>query len=92
MRLRLEYVEFLSGVITKCLLEDKYIITDNPNHTQVRVKNIILEDLEVEEDLDDEVHDILEEYEDELERQDIPYHEMFKLIKAKLIKERGLII
>ncbi len=56
------------------------------------VARTVTEDLQVEDRLNDEVREMLRNLADEMNRQNIQYHEMFKLIKAKLVRERKLIL
>ncbi|OGL49807.1 MAG: hypothetical protein A2161_17790 [Candidatus Schekmanbacteria bacterium RBG_13_48_7] len=56
------------------------------------IEDAIFDDLEVEDKLDEEIREILRNYENEMDKQNIPYHQMFKMIKTKLIKERNLIL
>jgi len=57
-----------------------------------RIIHTIMDDLKVEEDLDAEVRKILEGYAQQMRQQNIAYHDMFQMVKRKLIKERNLII
>jgi hypothetical protein len=57
-----------------------------------RIGRALLEDLQVEDRLNEEVRGILEGLADQMERQNVQYHEMFKLVKAKLVRERRLIL
>ena len=56
------------------------------------VRDLLVEDLSIEDDLDDEVRELLLEYEDEIDKGRLEYHKMFKLVKDKLIRERNLIL
>ena len=57
-----------------------------------RVARALAEDLQVEDRLNEEVREILRGLSEQLERQNVQYHEMFKLIKNKLVRERKLIL
>ena len=46
----------------------------------------------VEDRLNDEVRQLLEEHADKMAGGSVEYHEMFKLVKAKLVRERKLIL
>jgi hypothetical protein len=52
----------------------------------------ITDELQVEDRLNAEVRAMLKAYETEIERGKVDYQKMFTMIKAKLVKERGLIL
>ena len=52
---------------------------------------VIEEELAVEDRLNDEVRDLLGQYEDYMRQNDISYQEMFRRIKNTMIKERKVI-
>lgn len=92
MKLRRERIEFLANLIITKLLENEMIILDDVVAGKMAVAKVIIDDLLVEDDLDDEVREILRQHADEIDKQRIPYHEMFKIVKDKLVKERNLIL
>ncbi|MBN2054134.1 DUF507 family protein [bacterium] len=92
MKLRAERIEYLAEIIINKLLREEMIILDDIAAGKSKVAQIITSDLMIEDNLDEEVRAILEEHADELDRQRIPYHEMFKAIKDKLAKDRNLIL
>ena len=49
-------------------------------------------DAELEDQLDDEVRDIMSTHNDQIRGADVQFHEMFKVIKARLARERNIII
>ena len=52
----------------------------------------INDDLRVEDRLNDEVRDIIQQHMAEMDRANVEHHEMFKKIKAKLVRDRNLIL
>ena len=92
MKLRPERIEFLAQEILKILhAEDFITIEDNPAALN-EIIDSITEDLKVEDDLDEEVRQILEEHMEKINQDRIQYHQMFKMVKDKLAKERNLIL
>ena len=59
---------------------------------EARMNAVISDDLMIEDQLNDEVRDIMRAYNDQIRRADVEFHEMFKVIKAKLARERNIII
>ena len=53
---------------------------------------MIEDDLRTEDDLNEDVRDILEQYEETMRRDGVSYMEMFKKIKRKLILERKIVM
>ncbi len=92
MKLRHERIGILAGIIAETLTDEKMVEIEDQDELTGLIRQIITEDLKVEDKLDEEVRDILNNHYDELQKQRIPYHHMFKLIKDKLVKERNLIL
>ena len=92
MRLRNSRIEDISREIVKLLQEEKFIEMAEREAAVQEVYAVIREDLMAEEKLDEEVRKILEQYLDTMNQDHIQYHEMFKMVKAKLAKERNIIL
>jgi hypothetical protein len=93
MKLRRDYIEILSKRLIQTLVQKEYIrLHADPKVVQARISSTIASDLKVEDDLDEEVRKILEGYTHQMRQQHIEYHEMFQMVKRKLIKERNLIL
>lgn len=93
MKLRRDYIESLSERVLHRLIQKKYIrLHADSKVVQARLNNTIVQDLKVEDELDAEVQKILEGYTQQMRQQHIEYHEMFQMVKRKLIKERNLVL
>ena len=93
MKLRRDYIDFLSKRIVERLEEKGHLQAKvEPSEVQAYIAQVIIDDLKIEDDLDAEVRKILEGYTQQMRQQNIQYHEMFQMIKRKLIKERNLVI
>jgi hypothetical protein len=93
MKLRHDYIDFLSRRIVEQLTEEDHLVAKvDPHEVQAFIAQVIIDDLKVEDDLDAEVRKILEGYAKQMRQQNIQYHEMFQMIKRKLIKERNLVL
>ncbi|MBN1356068.1 DUF507 family protein [bacterium] len=92
MKLQPARIELLSRAILSILESENFIEIEDPDRALTRVRSVITEDLMVEVQLDDEVRDLLEKYADKIDQDRIQYHEMFKMVKEKLAKERNLIL
>jgi hypothetical protein len=90
MLLAREFISYLSRqIVTR--LTPKIIETTEPNVAAESIANVIEEELAVEDRLNDEVRDLLGQYEDYMRQNDISYQEMFRRIKNTMIKERKVI-
>jgi hypothetical protein len=56
------------------------------------IAQVITDDLQVEDRLNDEVREVLVQHATEMQRSNITYSEMFKMVKRKLAKEKGIIL
>ncbi|MCP4400228.1 MAG: DUF507 family protein [bacterium] len=93
MRLRRDYIESLSERLLQRLLQKECIrLHAEPSLVRSRLSNAIIQDLKIEDDLDEEVRKILDGYAQHMRQQHIEYHEMFQMVKRKLVKERNLIL
>ena len=75
------------------LLRKKYITAkvdkeELVNHTH----DILLDELMVEDRLNEEVREILKQYEAEIEAKRLDYRKLFEMTKQKLVRERNLIL
>lgn len=93
MRLRREVIDRAVRSIARELIRYGYVETvkteDDLRHQLARV---ITDDLRVEDKLNQEVRDILADFESEMDRRNVEYSRMFDLVKRRLVRERNLIL
>lgn len=92
MKLRASRIDYIAKEIVRILKEEDFIIVFDQDDAVSTVEKVISEDLSVEDKLDEEVRKLLEQHEAKMDMGNIHYHDMFKLVKSKLAKERGLIL
>lgn len=92
MRLTRDQVEAITQSLVHALIREGTISTDEPGGVIDRLSAVFLADLAVEDRLNEEVREILGKYNEEISRGDINYQEMFRKIKAKLARERNIIL
>ena len=92
MRLKKECIEKISKKIIESLLSKNLIIWEN-SHDKLEsiIREIIVDDLMVEDHLNEEVKELLDSRTDEYERSMMDYGRVFQSVKSKLARERGLI-
>jgi hypothetical protein len=92
MRISQKFVESIISELVKELLQEKMIETGDYMILQEKLTSVMAGDLMVEDRLDDEIRKIMEQHSDVIRSSNVEYHEMFKTIKKKLVKERKLIL
>jgi len=92
MKLRSSQINHIASEIVRILLEEEFIIIFDKEAVVAAVEATITSDLMIEEELEEDVRILLKEYETTMDQSNIQYHEMFKMVKSKLAKERGLIL
>jgi hypothetical protein len=90
MLLAREFIAYLSRqIVTR--LSPRVIETTDQHGAAYAIAEIIEEELAVEDRLNDEVRDLLGQYEDYMRQNDISYQEMFRRIKNTMITQRKVI-
>jgi len=93
MRLRREIIQYLAQAVARDL-SDTGCIQISAVHEKVEnlLREIITDDLQVEDRLNEEVKMLLRAFSNEFNRGEADYHKMFTMVKRKLVQERGLIL
>jgi hypothetical protein len=92
MKLQQSRIEFITREILTMLESEGFIEVYDRSETFSAIQSVIMEDLMLEDRLDEEVRELLETYAEKMDQDRIQYHEMFKMVKDKLAKERNLIL
>jgi uncharacterized protein len=92
MKLPPVLVEHISAQIVKGLEEEGLIEAPDSGPIAGAVSAAFMDDLMQEDRLNDEVREILRTHADEMTRRGVQYHDMFKMIKAELVRKRKLIL
>lgn len=92
MRLTSDEIEFLARKIIKTLAAEGKIEVDSETRVAAGLVKVIVEELSVEDRLNEEVREVLIQHAPEMERSNITYTEMFKMVKRKLAKEKGIVL
>lgn len=87
-----DQIDIIANRIVRGLAKAGMLEVEDPAEVEQHVQRAIVEDLKVEDSLNEEVREIMREHMDRIRRADVEYHEMFKVIKAKLAKERDIIL
>ena len=92
MRLSLNEIEYFSRKIIKTLVATGKLQVDDEEPVMANVASVITDELRVEDRLNDEVRDVLVQHSDEMARSNITYNEMFKMVKRRLAREKGIVL
>jgi hypothetical protein len=92
MSLQKEYVRYLSKRIVEELLKREMVAVENNAELQARVLAVIDAEVSLEDQINEEVRSILKDYSEEMNRTGVAYHEMFKIVKNKLVKDKKVIL
>jgi hypothetical protein len=76
----------------KTLIAEGKLEVDAPARVIESVTRVITEELMVEDRLNEEVREVLLQHATEMERSNVAYTEMFKMLKKKMAKEKGIIL
>jgi hypothetical protein len=94
MLLNRDYVGHMASEVIKKLLEDNQVeIKEKDQETVItRVRQRMMEEITVEDKVNEEVRNILTQYQDEMRRTGVSYQEMFKKVKGQIARDRKLIL
>jgi hypothetical protein len=94
MLLNRDYVGHMASEVIKKLLEDNQVeIKEKDQETVItRVRQRMMEEITIEDKVNEEVRNILTQYQDEMRRTGVSYQEMFKKVKGQIARDRKLIL
>jgi len=82
-----EYVSYLARELSKKLVASGVIETKATPALTAKVHAAMLEELSLEDRINDEVRVILEAYSEEMQKSGANYQEMFRKVKAELVRK-----
>ena len=92
MKLRREFIERIAAHMAITLDEEGLSRGCERPLLAQKIGSAITADLLLEDKLNDEVRELLSEHAEQIGKANVEYHELFKRLKAKLIRERKLIL
>ena len=94
MLLNRDYIGHMASEVVKKLSEDNLIEIKKKDLDSVlaRIRQRMMEEITVEDKVNEEVRNILTQYQDEMRRTGISYQEMFKKVKGQIARDRKLIL
>ena len=92
MRLNKNQIEHLASVILRNLGKEGKIIIEDKSRLLDEVTNLLLDEFQKEDRLDQEVRELLSKHMDKIRKENIEYQQVFKAIKIKLAREKGIVL
>jgi hypothetical protein len=92
MLLSRDYVGYMAKEIVKRLVSGQMIEVKSAENTTQQVRQVIAEEVTIEDRLNEEVREILAKYSEEMRTTGVSYQEMYKKVKGQLARERKLIL
>jgi len=92
MRLNKNQIEHLGSLILRNLSKEGKIIFEDKSRLLEEVTSLLIEEFQKEEHLDQEVRELLSKHIEKIRKDNIEYQQMFKLIKTKLAREKGIVL
>jgi len=92
MLLSRDFVGYMAKEVVKRLIAGKMIETKEAENLTQQVRQVMADEVTIEDRLNDEVREILNRYSDDMRRTGASYQEMYKKVKSQLARERKLIL
>jgi hypothetical protein len=92
MRLTADEVQYFSKKIVKTLVAEGKLEVDSESRVVEGIARVMTDELLIEDKLNEEAREFLLQHAGEMERMNITYSEMFKMVKKRLAKEKGIIL
>jgi hypothetical protein len=94
MLLNRDYVGHMASEVIKKLVEGEFVEIKEKDMESViaKVRQKMMEEITVEDKINEEVRNILTQYQDEMRRTGISYQEMFKKVKGQIARDKKLIL
>ena len=92
MRLNKNQIEHLASIIQRNLAKEGKIIVEDKGRLLDEMTSLLLDEFQKEDRLDQEVRELLSKHMEKIRRENIEYQAMFKEVKKKLAREKGIVL
>jgi hypothetical protein len=92
MRLTTDEIQYIARKIVKTLVAEEKLEVDSEARLVDELVRVVTDELMVEDRLNEEVREVLIQHSSEMERSNITYTEMFKMLKKKMAREKGIVL
>ncbi len=92
MRLQREFVAYMAKRLVEELQKREMIETGSGEPVRLRFREVLVDELSVEDRINEKVREIMNQYADEIRRTGASYQEMYKRIKSELVRKEKAIL
>ena len=94
MLLNRDYIGYMASQVVKKLIDEELVEIKEKDLDGViaKVRTRMTEEITVEDKVNEEVRNILTQYQDEMRRTGISYQEMFKKVKGQIARDKKYIL
>lgn len=92
MKLHPQLISYIAESVVADLIKEKKIIISDDRMIIGLIENTIEDEIEKEAFLDDEVREVLAEHYEVMRSTGVSYDEMFRKVKAKLARDKGIVL
>lgn len=92
MRLQRDFVSYMAKRLTEELQKREMIETGAREPVRLRFREVLVDELSVEDRINEKVREIMNQYADEIRRTGASYQEMYKRIKSELVRKEKAIL
>ena len=92
MRLNKNQIEHLASIILRNLAKEGKIIVEDKGRLLDEVTGLLVDEFQKEDRLDQEVRELLSKHMEKIRKENIEYQAMFKEVKKKLAREKGIVL
>ena len=92
MRLNKNQIEHLAFMILRNLMKEGKVLVEDRSRLVDEISGLVTEEFLKEDRLDQEVREILSKHMEKIRKENIEYQQMFKMIKTKLAREKGIVL
>ena len=90
MLLAHEFIDYIARQIVRRLTPHTFETSDPQAATEL-ISQVVVEEMSAEDQLNDEVREILEQYDEYMRREGVSYQDMFRRIKNTLLQQRKIV-
>lgn len=93
MRLSPKRIETLARVICRSLEQSSELqLVESPEKATQLIRQVIAEDIRLEEEIEDEARRLLDEHKNEIDRKGASYDSLLRKTKSRLAQERKMVL
>ena len=92
MRLNKNQIEHLGSMILRNLVKEGKVIFEDKSRLLEEVTAFLIDEFQKEDRLDQEVRELLSKHMEKIRKENIEYQQMFKEVKKKLAREKGIVL